>query len=417
MYDRKSQSPIGKESDLSNSQPTPREKVDERHETSRPQKTVQDIERSFEVPWNANNDPTSPRLKSRRRKWLITAVLSSSALCITMNSSIYVATYDQLIPLFDTTRLVATVGLSSFVMGLGIGPMFLAPLSEFYGRRPIYIGSLTMVFIWIIPCAVAKNMETIIVTRFFDGLFGSVFLSVASGSVGDLFDPAQLSLPMAVYTASPMIGPALGPLVGGFINQYTNWRWSFWVLLIWTGVQLALVSVFVPETYHPVLTRRKARKMRQDSGDDRWQAPIEKMEKSITKTVLWSCIRPFQLLVLDPMVSILCIYSALLLGILYLFFGAYPLIFGNNHGFDLSQTGLTFLGIFFGEACAISLDPIWRTLRRRMQRKKDDASGKPGEPDPEFRLPPTVFGAPLVTIGLFGFAFSTYSSVRAAKPG
>lgn len=55
-----------------------------------------------------------------------------------------------------------------------------------------------MVFIWIIPCAVAKNIETIIIARFFDGFAGSVFLSVAGGTVGDMFIKSELSMPMMV---------------------------------------------------------------------------------------------------------------------------------------------------------------------------------------------------------------------------
>lgn len=81
-----------------------------------------------------------------------------------------------------------------------------------------------MVFIWIIPCAVAQNIETIIVARFFDGMAGSVFLSVAGGTVGDMFIKEELSMPMMVYSGSPFIGPAIGPIIGGFINQYTDWR-------------------------------------------------------------------------------------------------------------------------------------------------------------------------------------------------
>jgi hypothetical protein len=73
--------------------------------------------------------------------------------------------------------------------------------------------------------------------------------------------------------------------------------------MIWAGVQLALIVFFVPETYHPVLLRQKAVKLRKDSKEERWIAPIERMDRSIARTVLWSCIRPFQLLVLEPMVG------------------------------------------------------------------------------------------------------------------
>lgn len=64
---------------------------------------------------------------------------------------------------------------------------------------------------------------------------------------------------------------------------------------------MGVTVFFVPETYHPVLLRRKAIALRKETGNDAWRAPIEKMDKSILKTVSWSCIRPFQLLFLEQM--------------------------------------------------------------------------------------------------------------------
>lgn len=107
-----------------------------------------------------------------------------------------------------------------------------------------------MFIIWIIPSAVARNIQTILVARFLDGLSGSAFLSVAGGTVGDMFNRETLQLPMLIYTGSPFIGPSIGPLIGGFINQYTNWRWTYYVLLIWSAANLAMIALFVPETYH-----------------------------------------------------------------------------------------------------------------------------------------------------------------------
>ena len=112
---------------------------------------------------------------------------------------------------FTVSRLVATIGLTTYVCGLGLGPMFLAPLSEFYGRRIIYITAFGFFFIWLIPCAVAQNIQTMLIVRFFDGLAGSAFLSVAGGTVGDMFPKDKLSAPMMIYTASPFVGPEVGP--------------------------------------------------------------------------------------------------------------------------------------------------------------------------------------------------------------
>lgn len=277
--------------------------------------------KEHEVHFDGDADPHSPRNRTDISKWYIVLILAGSAMCVTCASALYTTTYDQLEREWHISRELATVGLTTFVCGLALGPMVLSPLSEFYGRRMIYLCAFGAYLIWLIPCAVAQNAQTMLIARFFDGFAGSAFLSVAGGTVGDMFPREKLSAPMMIYTASPFVGPQVGPVIGGFINQFVNWRWSFWVLLIWAGVQWLSIFFFVPETYAPVLLRNKAIKLRKETGDDRWKAPIEKMDRSVLSTVLWSCIRPFQLLVLEWMVLNLCLLCAILLGILYLFFG------------------------------------------------------------------------------------------------
>ncbi|KAL3443846.1 major facilitator superfamily domain-containing protein [Aspergillus insuetus] len=367
----------------------------------------------FVVGWE-DNDQMNPRSFPTLRKWVITSILSMGSLCVTCTSSMYTVTYDQLTEEFGCSRLIATLGLSFFIWGLGLGPLVLAPLSEFYGRRNIYIISFSFFLIWLIPCAVAQNIETMIVCRFINGLAGSAFLSVAGGTVGDLFDRHELGAPMMLYTSSPFIGPEVGPLVGGFINQYTTWRWTFYVLLIWTGALLVSIVLFVPETYHPVLLRRKAQRLRIETGDDRHLAPIEKMDKSVAKTVMRSCYRPILLLTLEPMCLNLCIFSAILLGILYLFFGAFQLVFGNVYGMDLWQRGLCFLGLFVGMVFAILSDPFWRRIYVKLEKQQERNGG--GEHQPEWRLPSAIAGGPLLTIGLFVFAWSIFPYVHWIVP-
>ncbi|KAH7410685.1 major facilitator superfamily domain-containing protein [Cadophora sp. MPI-SDFR-AT-0126] len=371
----------------------------------------------FDVVWDGGeSDPLNPRSMTLARKWLVVLIVSASSLCVTCTSSIYTSTYGQITKEFHCSRIVATLGLSLFIMGLGIGPMLLGPLSEFYGRRPIYWASFSMFLIWIIPSAVAKNIQTMLIARFLDGLSGSAFLSVAGGTVGDMFNREQLQLPMLIYTASPFVGPSLGPLIGGFINQYTNWRWTFYVLLIWSGANLVMIMLFVPETYHPILLRNKARKLRKETGDERYKSMMDRNNKSISRTIKYSLLRPFQLLFLEPMVLNLCLFSAILLGILYLFFGAFPIVFMGNHGFSLSQTGMSFLGIFVGMVLGAATDPIWHKNYARLIRQREERTGEIGGSEPEYRLPPSICGAILVPIGLFLFAWTTYSSVHWIVP-
>ncbi|KAF2814504.1 MFS general substrate transporter [Mytilinidion resinicola] len=338
----------------------------------------------FIVSFTGDDDPRSPKSMSTARKWLITIIVSTTSFL--------------------------------FVVGLGISPMLLAPLSEFYGRKPVYVGSLFFFVVFIIPSAVAQNLATIIVTRFLDGFAGAAFLSVAGGTVSDLFPKAKLAFPMMIYTLGPFLGPQLGPLVADFINYNTSWRWTFWVALIWAFAQWAAIIIFVPETYMPVLLRREARKIRKESGDDRWYAPIEKMDRSIAQTILRSCYRPFLLLTLEPMCLCLCLYCSVLLGVLYLFFGAFGLVFRENHGFKLWQVGLTFLGITVGMILGSASNPFWNKNYMRLLKKHEEEHGEKGGSEPEYRLPPAIGGSPLVVIGLLWFGWTTYSSVHWIVP-
>lgn len=169
-------------------------------------------------------------------------------------SSIYTSTYAQMEAEFGNSRIVSTLGLSLFVLGISLGPMFLSPLSEFYGRRPIYLVSWFLYVVFIIPQAVAQNIQTVLVGRFLDGFAGSAFLAVSGGTVSDLFSRQELQAPMLLFSVSPFVGPSMGPLVGGFINYNVDWRWTYYVLLIWGFVFMVCIALLVPETYRKSMT-------------------------------------------------------------------------------------------------------------------------------------------------------------------
>ena len=164
----------------------------------------------------------------------------------------------------------------------------------------------------------------------------------------------------------------------------------------------------MPKTYHPVLLRNKARKLRKDTGDERWQAPIEVMGRSITQTIIRSIYRPFLLLALEAMCLNLCLLSALLLGVLYLFFGAFNIVFmTSNSGKSAYPSRECWLGCWWGQrqtlgTCRLQkLDSRYRLIiNPRLVSQQEAYSGEPGGPQPEYRLPPAIGGAILVPVGL-----------------
>lgn len=82
----------------------------------------------------------------------------------------------------------------------------------------------------------SKNIATLMITRFFGGIFGGSPLVNSGGTIADLFSPAQRGLAMTLYSVAPFLGPILGPIAGGFISENVGWRWVQGVCTTFVGV-------------------------------------------------------------------------------------------------------------------------------------------------------------------------------------
>lgn len=352
----------------------------------------------------------NPQNRSKIHKWIIIIITSSAALCVACASS--VASFTELGVSRDlhVSKEATILAISLYVFGLGLGPLLVGPLSEAYGRSPIYSISFFFFFIFNFPVTFAPNFAVYLVFRFITGFCGSAFLSVAGGTASDLFDNQHVGTPMAVYTVSPFIGPVLGPLISGFINEYANWRWMYRVQLIWIFFELLALVLLVPETYTPVILKNKAQTLRKSTGDEHYFAPLERVDQSVIQKILFNCKTPFLLMLHDRMALLLNLWTSLLLGILYLTFQAFPVIFEENHGFTMGQTGLSFLGIGLGMIIGVSTQPLWNRIFKRANEKYN------GHPPPEVRLYQGQIGGILVPIGLISLAFTTYPHVHWIAP-
>ncbi|KAF7308189.1 hypothetical protein HMN09_00666700 [Mycena chlorophos] len=294
---------------------------------------------------------------------------------------------------FHASHEVTVLTISFFILGLGIGPLVTGPFSEVYGRAIIYRVSYLLLVLFGIPLAIGPSLAVVLVFRFLQGLAGASFLSVAGGSVADMFVGPKVATPMAFYTASPVSVfvhtptrlliyfwcnsssvQTFGPAVAGFINQNLDWRWTFRICLVWMFCELVAILLFVPESYAPVLLKRKAARLRKETGDDSHWAPLDRRETSMGRMLYLSCTVPFKLLIFDRMALLLDVWTALLLGIMYLFFQVFPIIFEDGHRFNMQTTGLTFLSLGGGIVLALGTQPWWN---RRTARVAKENGGKP----------------------------------------
>ena len=102
------------------------------------------------------------------------------------------------------------LGLSLFLWALGLGAIIAAPVSEYYGRRIVYLTTVPLFGLFILGSGLAQNFTTLAVCRFFAGFFGSAVVSVGGGTNADLWQPTLAGLVYPVYFVSPFLGPAFG---------------------------------------------------------------------------------------------------------------------------------------------------------------------------------------------------------------
>jgi len=98
---------------------------------------------------------------------------------------------------------------------IGHQPFFWGPGSELIGRRPIFIVTMTLYTLFILGQALAKNIQTLLVTRFFSGFFGVAPLINAGGVIADIFPADGRGLATSLFTAGVFLGPVMGPIVSG----------------------------------------------------------------------------------------------------------------------------------------------------------------------------------------------------------
>ena len=130
----------------------------------------------------------------------------------------------------STNTTLAGFVVSVYVLGYAFGPLIIAPLSELYGRLPVYHVSNILFVVFTVACAVASNLNMLIGFRFLQGTFGSTPLTIGGGTIADMIVQEKRGAVMAIWALGPLMGPVIGPVAGGYLSQGKGWRWVFWVI-------------------------------------------------------------------------------------------------------------------------------------------------------------------------------------------
>lgn len=180
-----------------------------------------------------------------------------------------------------TNEVESQLVLSIFILAYAIGPLFIGPLSEMYGRARVLQLTNLIYLAFNIGCALSQTKGQILAFRFLSGLGGSAPLAIGGGILADLFAPEQRGRAISIYSLAPLLGPAIGPIAGGFITERTTWRWAFWATSIADVAIQCSGLVFLQETYPPQILHRKAKRLRKETGNQDLKTEFEHPERTL----------------------------------------------------------------------------------------------------------------------------------------
>ncbi|KAI0142621.1 MFS general substrate transporter [Xylariaceae sp. FL1272] len=285
---------------------------------------------------------------------------------------------------------------SVILVGIGISPLVLAPLSEVYGRRPILLAASIVFLIWNTACGGSKTFEQILTFRLFSGFGASVADALAGGLMNDLWSTKERGRAFAVYMAAPLLGPALGPILGAFISEYLGWRWIFWITSIASGLITIVAAFFLPETYEPRLETLHRQNLQKHRVPHLRLLPSEGFA-SFVELMRTNLQRPLRMLLTQPIIHILATYMALLYGTMFLFLFLYTLLWTENYHESVGIGSLNYLSFAIGLIIGVNIsghlnDYIYDRLQRRTENKKVGL--------PRYRIPPMTIGTLFIPTGL-----------------
>ncbi|KAF9011091.1 MFS general substrate transporter [Cyathus striatus] len=361
------------------------------------------------------NDPLNwPKWKKEACFWTLAFAATLDGALSPMVGPGYVLLANQ----FHVTVDDVASGFGGILLGLGCFMLFQNMFAVKFGHRIVYLGSVTIMFISCIWCAVSPNMTSIRASRVFQGIGMSALQSLVASTLEQIYFVHERGSRTVIWSFAIMAGITLGPLLYSYVVQNLSWQMGFWFVTIPLGISIFLVFFFVPETTY---YRREASKRigvddnfvngeKQNSEKDSgifesgvptFQQPASYMSQlriwhgTFTNVSLWRIfLRPFPLL-LSPVTYFIFLSH----GMQTVWLSLMPLcsstIFTIEYNFNATQIGLTNLGGIVGIVLAMCVTgPLtdWGTVWMAKRNK--------GIYEPEMRI---VFMISML-FAVFGYA-------------
>ncbi|EXF76177.1 major facilitator superfamily transporter, partial [Colletotrichum fioriniae PJ7] len=358
--------------------------------------------------WRGPDDPDCPYNWPLWKRIYSTSIPAFLCVNVSFASSVYTSGANDVSEKFGVSHTASLLGLSLFLWALGLGAIIAAPVSEYYGRRIVYLSTVPVFGLFILGSGLAQNFTTLIVCRFFAGFFGSAVVSVGGGTNADLWPPALAGFVYPFYFVSPFLGPAFGPVIGGFLAEKKDFRWLEWVVLFMVAFNY-IYALPQFETYKKTILQKRIRAETQSNAPQAHSPKVALPSSAIIQRIV---LKPFKMLFVESIVLFMTIYMAFNFAVFYSFFAAFPYVFGGHYGFTPGQQGLTFISIALG--CVIGFLAVVYIDRKTYPAL--EAKYGVGAVPPEYRLYGAMVGCALNPASLFWFGWTADKGVYWLSP-
>ncbi|EMD94743.1 hypothetical protein COCC4DRAFT_74924 [Bipolaris maydis ATCC 48331] len=380
--------------------------------TSAPSETSSEHGQPRRVLRFEDGDPENPDNWGRWKKIYAVFVAIISVMNSTMSSSLAAGATGPISRHFNEyNQYMLVLPTSMYLVGYAFGPMLWGPLSESYGRKGTMVISFFILTVFSIASALSPNFGALVVFRFLVGVGGSCAISVVGGICADIYhDPKQRGRSMAIFMAATTFGPILGPPISGFV-AVVNWSWAFWVGAIFAGATWP-IFYFFDETYGPTILKRRAQRLRKETGDESIVAPLELEKTDLNHLVTVILTRPIRMVIFEPLVLFTCLYLSYAYSIFYIFMQSYPIIFTGTYGFNAGEMGLAFLPIGVGATISAGIYLAWDWYLARAQRLQRPWSQR----EEMRRLPLACIAGPFFVISAFWLGWTARKDIHWIVP-
>lgn len=176
--------------------------------------------------------------------FILAAIIALGPLSI----DLYLPAMPSMRAYFDADISAVQLTLTSYLLGFSIFHLLCGPLSDRFGRKIVLILGLLLYVVMSALCAIAENIEQLVVFRFFQAMGACCAPTLGRAIVRDVYPPKDAVKALAYVSSIMAVAPVIAPSLGGFLLEYTDWRFLFWLLAVFGCMGILLTVFLVPES-------------------------------------------------------------------------------------------------------------------------------------------------------------------------